>query len=456
MQHYPQAGWVEHDGEQIKKAVRESVISALSSATINPSEISAIAITNQRETIGLFDHKTKAHTPFIVWQCRRSQSICDELKEKNLEKRLHALTGLYLDPYFSASKLSWLFRDNPSLKNKAERRELLAGTIDTFLLHWLSAGNFHVSDVTNASRTMLMDLRNLKWSDECLDIFAIPKNCLPHISNNTGDFGHTKGLDFLPDNIPIAALIGDQQAALCGQYCFKSGDAKATFGTGSFILLNTGKDPYFSKHGLLTSVAYKIGDDVRYCLEGSAFIAGAAFDFLINAFGLIKDADEIESLAKSVKDSAGVIFVPALCGLGAPHWNSHARGLLSGLSRATTKGHIARATLEGIALQNADICNAMIEDAHPITKLKVDGGASVNDLLMQLHADLLAIPCIRSLSAQKTALGAAYLAGHYRGIFPNLDDLKTLDTATTTFKPAHDRSSILASQKAYRDALKKL
>ncbi len=455
-QHYPKTGYVEHLASDIKKSVENSVKGAIERSGLKATQISCIGITNQRETVCLFDQQGQSDYPFIVWQCRRSQAICEKMKELEWEERIHQKTGLHIDPYFSASKLMWSIQNDPSIRKKLENRDLLFGTIDTFLCHWLSGGELHITDVTNASRTMLMDIRSCQWSDECLDLFSIPKNCLPQIHRSVGPFGKTRGLSFLPDNIPIAAIAGDQQAALFGQTCFNKGEVKATFGTGCFILLNTGSDLVFSKHGLLTSVAYQINERPTYCLEGSVFIAGAAVQFLIDAFSLVKSPSEIEDLANMVSDSGGVMFVPALCGLGAPQWKADARGSFSGLSRGTTRGHIARAALEGIALQNTDIMLAMADDASKPIILKVDGGASENNLLMQMQADLLGVNCVRSLSAQKTALGIAYMAGLALGIYSDLNHLSSFNSAITEFKPKIDRTWALEKINAYRLALEKL
>lgn len=453
-QHYPKSGYVEHWGKEIKASVEKACTEALQKSGINPSKLAGIGITNQRETVCLFDKNNEPIRPFVVWQCRRSAEICEELKTKKSNDFFHQKTGLHLDPYFSASKLLWLFRDDPSLHKRAQAGEILFGTIDSFLCHWLSQGALHITDSTNASRTMLMDIKTCAWSDELLDIFTVPKQCLPKIVKNVGPYGKTKGLGFLPDGIPIAAMAGDQQAALFGQTCFARGDAKATFGTGCFILLNTGTDLVFSHHGLLTSVAYHLNDKPIYCLEGSAFIAGAAVGFLRD-IGLINSSAEVETLAQTVEDSGGVIFVPALCGLGAPYWRPEARGVISGLERGTTKAHLARATLEGIALQNADIMGAMADDALAPSLLKVDGGAATNNLLMQMHADLLGVPCVRPQSAQKTALGAGFLAGLAMNIFKNTDDISKIPEESVTFTPNPNRAWAEHLLKRYRNEVKK-
>jgi glycerol kinase len=457
-QHFPKLGYVEHLGPEIKSSIERVCREVLEKSTIKANDIAGIGITNQRETVCLFKKNGECIRPFIVWQCRRSADVCNELKSKNLGDFLHKKTGLFLDPYFSASKLLWLFLNEPSLLTQIRNGDVLFGTIDTFLCHWLSGGALHITDVTNASRTMLMDIHTLQFSDECLDIFNVPKCCLPTIVKNVGPYGKTKGLSFLPDGIPIAGMAGDQQAALFGQACFEKGDAKATYGTGCFILLNTGHTPILSQYGLLTSVAYQINEKPFYCLEGSAFIAGAAVQFLRDAFGLIKSASEVEALAKTVKDNGGVVFVPALCGLGAPHWKPDARGMMCGLERGTKKGHIARATLEGIALQNSDIFQAMQQDGVNPRNLKVDGGAARNDLLMQIQADILGIACIRPQSSQKTALGAAYLAGLSLGMFESLDDIRQIKEPRCIFNPNPDRTwatAVISRYEQWQDFLVK-
>jgi glycerol kinase len=454
-QHFPSPGFVEHLGPEIKQSVEIACKGALEKAQIKATMLLGIGITNQRETTCLFDKNGDAVLPFIVWQCRRSTQICEELKAKNLEQTLQKKTGLCLDPYFSATKLLWIMREHPDILTKARHNDILFGTIDSYLCHWLSGKALHITDVTNASRTILMDLSSCQWDDECLDIFSVPANMMPRIVKNIGPYGVTKGLNFLPDGIPLLAMAGDQQAALFGQACFDKGDAKATFGTGSFILLNTGEKPVFSHHGLLTSVAYQINSHPIYCLEGSAFVAGALIQFLRDNLGMIAHSDEIDHLATSVKDNGGVLFIPALCGLSAPYWRPEARGMLCGLDRGVTKGHIARAALEGIAIQNTDIMLAMAEDAVLPKKLKVDGGAAKSDILMQIQADLLGVPCIRPATSQKTALGAAYLAGIACGMFSGIDDIKALKEPSATFTPNPDRTQALLLIDRYHQTIKK-
>lgn len=439
-QHFPKPGYVEHLGVEIKRSVELSVRDALDKAKIKASDIAGIGITNQRETVCLFDRNNEPIRPFIVWQCRRSTEICEELKAKNLNGFFHEKTGLHLDPYFSGSKLLWLFRDDPSLLKRAQTGDILFGTIDSFLCHWMSKGELHITDITNASRTMLMDIKTGAWSDECLDIFSAPRACLPTIVKNMGPYGKTKGLGFLPDGLPLAAMAGDQQAALFGQTCLAKGDAKATYGTGCFILLNTGRDLVFSNHGLVTSVAYQLDDEPVYCMEGSAFIAGGVVQFLRDNLGLIKTSPEIEALAKTEPDNGGVVFVPALCGLGAPYWKPGARAVLAGLDRGTTKGHIARAVLEGIALQNTDILSAVEKDGIKPNVLKVDGGAAKNDLLMQIQADLLGVVCIRPERSEKTGLGVGYLAGLSVGFFDSIETIKNIRETAKQFTPNKNRT----------------
>jgi glycerol kinase len=451
-QYYPKGSWVEHQALDIKNSVENSVKLAIEKAGIKASHIDAIGISNQRETICVFDHENNAPFPFIVWQCRRSADICKELAPKR--EKISEITGLSLDPYFSASKILWLMREHAGLAQKLKARELLVGTIESFLCHWLSAGELHISDATNASRTMLMDLKSCAWSDYCLDSFSIPKNCLPDIVKNCGPYGKTKGLKFLPDGIPIAAMIGDQQSALFGHACFDKGEAKATFGTGAFILLNSGREIVHSEHGLLSSVASYIHEVPDYCLEGSVYVAGAAVQFFTDSLPLFSSAQEIEDLAKSAHDSNGITFIPALCGLGAPHWQPEARGALFGLTRGSSKAELARALLEGVALQNADVLDAMADDGCKPKELRVDGGASQNDLLMQIHADVTGIKCLRSDNGERTALGAAYLAGLAVGIFANKEQIRAFNHIGHEFFPNNNNSYAQKILKSYRSNLK--
>lgn len=425
-QHFPKPGWVEHDGEEIWFSVIQAIRRVLDGTGVNPREIAAIGLTNQRETTLLWDRRTgRPAAPAIVWQCRRSADICEELKEQGAEPLVRRKTGLVLDPYFSATKLTWLLRHQPELRRRAEAGDLAFGTIDTFLVWRLTGGRRHVSDVSNASRTLLMELRRLDWDKELLDLFEVPAAVLPDIVPSSAVYGQTRGLDLLPDGIPVAGMAGDQQAALFGQACFEAGEAKCTYGTGAFLLQNTGEEPVESGHGLLTTVAWQLDGRTRYALEGSAFIAGAAVQWLRDGLGLFPASADIEHLAASVPDSGGVVFVPALTGLGAPHWKSGARGLISGITRGTTAAHLARATLEGMALQIHDLVAAMTEDrGAALRHLKVDGGAAQNNLLMQLQADLLQLPVVRPQTVETTALGASMLAGLAVGFWENLDELR--------------------------------
>ncbi len=437
---YPQPGWVEHDPEDIWA----SVIAALGQAMqgIEASTIAAIGITNQRETSVLWDRKTgtPAHNA-IVWQDRRTADRCAELKAAGKEARVKQLTGLTIDPYFSGTKIHWLLGNVDGLR--ARVGEIAFGTIDTFLI-WRLTGGLHVTDVTNASRTLLMDLSTLAWSDELCETIGVPKQVLPEIVASSGSVGQTKGVPGLPDGIPIAGIAGDQQSALFGQACFSPGDAKCTYGTGAFILMNTGDKPVASRSGLLTTVGWKLSNgELRYALEGSAFIAGAAVQWLRDGLQFFSSAKEVEALATSVPDSGGVIVVPAFAGLGAPHWRPEARGSITGLTRGTTRAHIARATLEGIALQNVDILTAMATDAgQALGTLKVDGGAAANDLLMQFQSDVLGVEICRPAMVETTALGAAFLAGLGAGVWKDQDQIRKTWKLDRTFTPTSDRARV--------------
>ncbi|HTL34432.1 MAG TPA: glycerol kinase GlpK [Kofleriaceae bacterium] len=437
---YPQPGWVEHDPEDIWSSVLDALSQALKG--IEPSSIAAVGITNQRETSVIWDRKTgKAAHNAIVWQDRRTADRCAELKSAGKEARVKQLTGLTLDPYFSGTKVSWMLHNVNGMAAAARAGSLAFGTIDSYLLWRLTGGAVHATDVTNASRTLLFDINTLAWSDELLELLGVPRALLPEVVASSGTCGHTKGIAGLPDGTPIAGFAGDQQAALFGQACFGVGDAKCTYGTGAFILMNTGDKPVQSKSGLLTTVAWKTATELRYALEGSAFIAGAAVQWLRDGLGLIKSASEIEALARSVDDSGGVIVVPAFAGLGAPHWRPDARAAITGITRGTTKAHLARATLEGIALQNVDILRAMERDAgHPLRMLKVDGGAAANDLLMQFQSDVLGVEIARPEIVESTALGAAFLAGLGTGVWKDQAQVSQTWREQRRFKPTTDRA----------------
>ncbi len=436
-QYYPHPGWVEHDPAEIWHSVRRAVRQLLEATGTAPGQLAAIGITNQRETALLWERASgrPVHNA-IVWQCRRSAEICNEFKAAGLEPAVRARTGLLLDPYFSGTKLTWLLREQPELQHRAADGHLAFGTIDGFLVWQLTGGRRHVTDVANASRTLLMNLETLTWDDELLQTFGIPAQMLPEIVPSSSIYGSTAGLDFLPDGIPVAGMAGDQQAALFGQACFHPGESKCTYGTGAFLLENIGNKPLPSRSGLLTTVAWQVDGITTYALEGSSFIAGAAVQWLRDGLGLVHTAAEIETLARQVPDSGGVVFVPALTGLGAPHWNSGARGLISGITRGTTAAHLARATLEGIALQIVDLCNAMAGDkGEPLHTLKVDGGAAQNNLLMQLQADLLEKPVSRPQTVETTALGAAMLAGLAVGFWRDQAELAASWREESRFTP---------------------
>ncbi len=440
---YPQPGWVEHDPEDIWTSVTLALQAAI--ANIDPRSVAAIGITNQRETSVLWDRATG--TPVhnaIVWQDRRTADRCAELKATGKEARVKELTGLTIDPYFSGTKIRWMLDHVDGLAARALAGGIAFGTIDCFLLSRLTAGAVHATDVTNASRTLLFDIHQLAWSDELLEVIGVPRAILPEVVASSGIVGTTKGVAGLPDGIPIAGLAGDQQSALFGQACFSPGDAKCTYGTGAFILMNTGDKPVVSKSGLLTTVAWKLGTgELRYALEGSAFIAGAAVQWLRDGLNFFTSATEIEALASNVPDSGGVIVVPAFAGLGAPHWRPEARASITGLTRGTTRAHIARATLEGIALQNVDILRAMERDAgRPLTVLKVDGGASANDLLMQFQSDVLGVEISRPEVVETTALGAAFLAGLGTGVWKDQDQVRTTWREQRRFTPTTDRAKV--------------
>ncbi|HEX2688562.1 MAG TPA: glycerol kinase GlpK [Kofleriaceae bacterium] len=440
---YPRSGWVEHDPEDIWSSVCAALAEAL--RDIDPASIAAIGITNQRETTVVWNRKTsRAIHHAIVWQDRRTAEHCAELTAAGKAERVRERTGLPIDPYFSGTKLRWLLDNVPGAAAAAAAGDLAFGTIDAYVLWRLTGGAVHATDVTNASRTLLFDLHTLAWSDELLALFGVPSRVLPRVVASSGNVGTTRGVPGIPDGVAIAGLAGDQQSALFGQACFTPGDAKCTYGTGAFILMNTGEAPIASRSGLITTVAWQLATgELRYALEGSAFIAGAAVQWLRDGLGLFSSAPEIEALAGSVPDSGGVIVVPAFAGLGAPHWRPDARGAITGLTRGTTRAHIARATLEGIALQNVDILRAMERDAgRSLTVLKVDGGASANDLLMQFQSDVLGVEISRPELVETTALGAAFLAGLGTGVWKDQDQVKQTWREQKRFHPAADRTRV--------------
>jgi glycerol kinase len=458
-QHYPQPGWVEHDPEEIWTSVRGAITDALhvSGSAVDPTQIAAIGITNQRETTVLWERATgRPVGKAIVWQDRRTADVCAKLKSEGLEAEIRKATGLVLDPYFSGTKIAWMLDHTPGLRARADKGEICFGTVDSWLVWRLSGGKAHVTDVSNASRTLLFDLHKMAWSDELLKILKVPREVLPDVRASSEIYAETHDVPGLPDKIPVAGIAGDQQAALFGQCCFEVGDAKCTYGTGAFLLLNTGAQAVPSQNGLLTTVGWKIGDEITYALEGSTFIAGAMVQWLRDGLGIIQSASEVEALAASVPDSGGVIAVPALAGLGAPHWRPEARGLITGLTRGTTKAHLARAVLEGIALQIADLLGAMQKDAGvSLNALKVDGGAAANDLLMQFQADLLGKEIIRPKLVETTALGAALLAGLAVQVWKGKDDARRAWSEERRFSPRAGRAEVDAHLRRWREAVLK-
>ncbi|HLL54956.1 MAG TPA: glycerol kinase GlpK [Myxococcaceae bacterium] len=436
-QHFPKPGWVEHDLEEIWASVEFCVAKALRAAGLKGRDISAIGITNQRETTGLWHRGTgKPLHHAIVWQDRRTSERCAELKARGQEERVKERTGLVLDPYFSGTKLAWLLDHVKGARARAEKGDLCFGTIDTWLVYKLTGNQAHVTDVSNASRTLLMDLKKLAWDDEMRALFGVPAGVLPAIRGSAEPYGATLGMKSLPDGIPVAGMAGDQQAALFGQACFTPGESKCTYGTGAFLLMNTGETPVTSNAGLLTTVAWKLGDKTHYALEGSSFIAGAAVQWLRDGLKLIKKAADVEALAKNVDDCGEVVFVPALAGLGAPHWRPDARGLFCGIDRSTTAAHLARAVLEGVALQIFDLADAMRKDSgREIPSFKVDGGAAANDLMMQFQADVLGTEVVRPRNLETTSLGAAFLGGLGAGIWQSPEEIRKAWKADRAFKP---------------------
>ncbi|MCB9674035.1 MAG: glycerol kinase GlpK [Alphaproteobacteria bacterium] len=458
--HYPQPGHVEHDVNEIWDSIRAAVTGALQQAGIEGSRIAAIGVTNQRETSLFWDRKTgePIHRA-LVWQDRRTAGFCRTLKDAGHEALFKQRTGLVLDPYFSGTKARWLLDNVPGARAKAEAGDLQFGTIDTWTAWKLTGGangGVHVTDPSNASRTLFFDLHRLDWDDELLGILGVPRAVLPRVGDSSEIYGKTKGLGFLPDGIPVAGVIGDQQGALFGQACFHPGMAKSTYGTGAFILLNTGDAPTTSHTGMLTTVGWRLKGEVAYALEGSAFIAGAAVQWLRDGLGIIQSSTEVEALAASVPDSGGVTFVPALAGLGAPHWRPDARGILTGITGGTTKAHIARATLDGIALQIDEILRAMAGDlGEPLRELRVDGGAARNDLLMQRQADLLGVPCVRPAVLETTGLGSGLLAGLAVGFWESKDDVVRAWSEERRFTPKGDPAELAATRKRWAAAVER-
>jgi len=458
-QYFPEPGQVEHEPEEIWQSVLAAISGALQISNVRGSEIAAIGITNQRETTLLWDRATgQAVQRAIVWQDRRTAARCAELKAAGHEARVRELTGLVLDPYFSGTKLSWLLEHVPGARSAAEAGKLAFGTVDSFLVWRLAGGAAanapHVTDVTNASRTLLMDLAQRTWHEELCALFGVPQRVLPEIVPSAARVAVTRNVPGLPDGIPITGIAGDQHAALFGQACFAPGDAKCTYGTGAFLLVNTGQTPTPSRFGLLSTLAWQIGSEVVYALEGSCFIAGAAVQWLRDGLGIIASAQEIEALARQVPSSGGVAFVPALSGLGAPYWDPNARGLITGITRGTTRAHLARATIEAIAFQVNDVTVAMSEDlGRPITRMRVDGGAAANDLLLQTQSDLGSVTVERPTELESTARGAAMLAGLGAGLFSSPEDAARMIRLDRAFTPQIDAATRTAELGRWSDAV---
>lgn len=435
-QHFPKPGHVEHDLNEIWAATEWCIAKALRSAGAKGADLAAIGITNQRETTGLWTRQAKPLGRALVWQDRRTSAMCAELKARGAEAAVREATGLVIDPYFSATKLAHLLEVLPKAHSLAEQGELCFGTIDSWLVYKMTQGAAHVTDASNASRTLLMNLRSLQWDEAMLALFEVPHSVLPRIASSSEVYGVTRGMKSLPDGIPVSGMAGDQQAALFGQACFDVGESKCTYGTGAFLLMNVGAQPVTSRSGLLSTVAWHMGDTTTYALEGSAFVSGAAVQWLRDGLSLVKKASDIEALAKTVKETGDVVFVPALAGLGAPHWRPSARGLLAGIDRSTTAGHVARAVLEGMALQIYDLAEAMRADARrDIPAFKVDGGSARNNLLMQFQADLLGTGVVRPKNVETTSLGAAFLAGLGVGFWKSPEDIRRAWKAEKVFRP---------------------
>ena len=451
-QYFPQPGWVEHNPMEIWSSEAAVVAQAISGIGIGGLDIAAIGITNQRETTIVWDARTGAPVyNAIVWQDRRTSAFCDTLKERGLVDRIREKTGLIIDAYFSATKIKWILDNVPGAREKARAGELRFGTVDSWLVWQLTRGEVHITDVSNASRTMLFNIHTLEWDKELLELLDIPLSMMPAVKSSSEVYGHTKTTIFAHE-VPIAGIAGDQQAALFGQMCTEPGAVKNTYGTGCFLLMNTGGKPILSRNNLLTTVAWKIGDCVNYALEGSIFVGGSVVQWLRDGLGIIRSSSEIEALAASVPDNGGVYFVPALTGMGAPYWDQYAHGVICGITRGTTAAHIARAALEGIAFQTMDIVHAMEKDAGvPLAELKVDGGASRNNLMMQFQADILGAKVIRPVVTETTAMGAAYLAGLAVGYWGSLDEIKAQWQVERCFTPTG--ADVSAVKDGWADAI---
>ena len=451
---FPKPGWVEHNPMEIWSSQASVIAEAITSIDINGLDIAAIGITNQRETTIVWDAETGEPVyNAIVWQDRRTSEYCDSLKKEGLTDKIRSKTGLIIDAYFSATKVRWILENVPGAREKADQGRLRFGTVDTWLIWMLTRGEVHVTDVSNASRTMVYNIHDLCWDKELLELFGIPESMMPQVKSSSEVYGHTKTTLFAHE-VPIAGIAGDQQAALFGQMCTEPGAVKNTYGTGCFLLMNSGEKPITSSNNLLTTIAWKIGDKVNYALEGSIFVAGSVVQWLRDGLGIISSSSEVEALAESVPDNGGVYFVPALTGLGAPYWDQYAQGSIYGISRGTTAAHIARAALEGIAFQTMDIVNAMQKDAGvELAELKVDGGASRNNLLMQFQADVLGTSVIRPQVTETTALGAAYLAGLAVGYWESIDHIKSQWAVDTEFTPKASGETVEKLKAGWADAI---
>jgi glycerol kinase len=451
-QHFPKPGWVEHDPMEIWSSEAAVIAQAITKVGVSGKDLAAIGITNQRETTIVWDAETGVPVyNAIVWQDRRTSAFCDSLKEQGLVDKIREKTGLIIDAYFSGTKIKWILDNVPGAREKAEAGKLRFGTVDSWLVWQLTRGEVHVTDVTNASRTMLFNINTLEWDQELMELFNIPVSMMPAVKSSSEVYGHTKTTIFAHE-VPIAGIAGDQQAALFGQMCTDPGAVKNTYGTGCFLLMNTGTKPILSKNNLLTTIAWKIGDTVNYALEGSIFVGGSVVQWLRDGLGIIRSSSEIEALAATVEDNGGVYFVPALTGMGAPYWDQYAHGVICGITRGTTAAHIARAALEGIAFQTMDIVNAMEKDAGvPLAELKVDGGASRNNLMMQFQADILGASVVRPVVTETTAMGACYLAGLAVGYWNSLDEIKAQWQVERCFKPTG--TDVTAVKQGWADAI---
>ena len=452
-QFYPKPGWVEHDPDEIWSTQAGIALEAITKAGLESADIAAIGITNQRETTVVWNRKTgKPVYNAIVWQDRRTADFCDKLKSEGLGSKILKKTGLIIDAYFSATKIRWILDNVKDARRLAEDEQLAFGTIDSWLVWNLTRGQLHITDVSNASRTMLFNIHTLKWDEELLRLFNIPSSILPEVRSSSEIYGNTEGQ--FATSIPVAGIAGDQQAALFGQMCIEPGMVKNTYGTGCFMMMNIGSKPIESKSKLLTTVAWRIGSDTQYALEGSIFIAGAVVQWLRDGLGIIKSSGDVEKLAAKVKDSEGVYFVPAFAGLGAPHWNQHARGTLVGITRGSTSAHIARAALDSIAYQTLEVLLAMQNDSGiDIRELRVDGGATVNNQLMQFQSDLLKAKVVRPKVTETTALGAAYLAGLAVNFWSNISEIRKQWQIDRTFSPQIEENETLSLIKGWHRAV---